>query len=200
VICGSVTKEIPVTFFLTEEDNDEEFVLTLRSKDFTLTKVGARYNLYDGEVDASDIVWSTDHAEVVTITNGIVTAVGNGRTRVYGEYGDQKVSCWVSVQLPDEDSTTREPYRMLINGRLRPPADEYNAAIILHVGERCELTVEELIYDGQHEPLQNISWSASREGICSIAGDVVTAEAPGQVEVTAIVDGYIFTCTCTVMS
>lgn len=211
VTCGDVTVECPVSCEIENPDvteptetteTPEGFVLKLQSKDFTLKKAGATYVLYEGEVDASDITWTTDNEEVATIEKGIVTAVGNGRTRVYGEYGDQKVSCWVSCKLPEEAATepadpdTTEPgdenaaaYKLLINGHVSPYGDEHNAEVSITVEEEFRLTVED-----EAGVRQDVTWEASKEGICSVDGRTVTGEKKGKVTLTATIGDQTFKC------
>ena len=212
VLCGE--KEVPTD--PTEEPTDptdptepteepENFVLKLKSKDFTLKKAGATYKLYDGEVDASDITWTSDNEEVATINDGVVTAVGNGRTRVYGEYGDQKVSCWVSIKLPEEEVTeptepeetepeVTEPeetgsYRLLVNGRVSRYGDEYNAEVTIAIDEEFRLTVED-----EAGVRQDVTWKVSKDGICSINGRTITGESKGKVTLTATIGDKTFKC------
>lgn len=210
VTCGDVTVDCPV--LCGEKDTEtteptdptetpEDFVLELKSKDFTLKKAGATYKLYDGEVDAADITWTTDNEEVATIKDGVVTAVGNGRTRVYGEYGDQKVSCWVSIKLPEEAVTEptepeeTEPeedagsYCLLVDGHVSPYGDEYNAEVTITVGEEFRLTVED-----EAGVRQDVTWKASKDGICSVDGRTITGEGAGKVTLTATIGDKTFKC------
>lgn len=208
ITCGDITVDCPVvcgekntetTDPTDPTDPPEDFVLKLKSKDFTLKKAGATYVLYDGEVDASDITWITDNEEVATIENGIVTAVGNGRTRVYGEYGDQKVSCWVSCKLPENEVTEptdpneEDPnagsYRLLVNGRVSPYGDEHNAEVTITVGEDFRLTVED-----EAGVRQTVTWKASKDGICSMDGRTVTGESAGKVTLTATIGDQTYKC------
>lgn len=83
---------------------EPEFVLELNREDFTMNSYGEKHNLYNGTLDASEITWYSDDETVCTIENGVVTAVGQGTTKVYGVYGDQVVSCIVRCS-----STVVEP-------------------------------------------------------------------------------------------
>ena len=216
VTCGDVTVDCPV--LCGEKDTEtteptdptdnteptqtpEDFVLKLKSKDFTLNKADATYKLYDGEVDASDITWTTDNEEVATIKDGIVTAVGNGRTRVYGEYGDQKVSCWVSIKLPEEavteptepDETEPEEtttYAIRINGKKPNYGTEQAAEATITIGE--ELSVKIVDEDGKRVDAE---WTASGKGEVSIDGNTITGEKAGKVVLTAEINGQKLTCT-----
>ena len=240
VTCGDVTVQCPVVC-QTEEDPTEEtdpvettepteetepteadgdFKLKLNREDFTLKKKGATHKLYAGDVDAADITWTSDNEEVVTIEKGVVTAVGNGRTRVYGEYNGQKVSCWVSCKLPKEDTepeqttapeettepeqttepeATTEPeetvadngdYALKVNGHVSPYGDEENASVTITVGESFRLSVE-----GTQGGAQDVTWSESKDGICSVNGRSITGESKGKVILTATIGDQTFTCT-----
>ena len=210
VTCGDVTVNCPVVCEVepvtepTEAtETPEGFVLKLKSKDFTMKKAGATYVLYEGLVDPADITWTTDNAEVVTIEKGVVTAVGTGRTRVYGQYGDQKVSCWVSCKLPENDTTepadpdtTTNPeevdataYKLLVNGNISIYGDEHNAEVTITVGEEFRLTVED-----DQGVRQQVTWEASKNGICSVEGRTVTGEKTGRVTLTATVGNQTFKC------
>ena len=221
VTCGDVTVECPVlcgekdtetteptdptdtTEPTDPTDPPEDFVLKFKSKDFTLSKAGATYKLYDGEVDAADITWTTDNEEVATIKDGVVTAVGNGRTRVYGEYGDQKVSCWVSCKLPVEEVTepddTTEPdatepeqtatYAIRINGRKPNYGTEQAAEATIAIGE--ELNVKIVDEAGKRV---DVEWTASGKGEVSIEGNTVIGEKAGTVVLTAEIGGQKLTC------
>lgn len=207
VTCGDITVDCPVLceFAPVTEPTEtpEGFVLKLQSKDFTLKKAGATYVLYKGLVDPADITWTTDNAEVATIEKGVVTAVGNGRTRVYGQYGDQKVSCWVSCKLPEntatepaDPDTTTDPedvdataYKLLVNGNISIYGDEHNAEVTITVGEEFRLTVED-----DQGVRQNVDWEASKKGICSVEGRTVTGEKAGKVTLTATIGDQTFKC------
>lgn len=108
VSCGSVRKECrvvcqftsdpptePGTEPSTEPSTEPQEVLELNREDFTLFSVGDTWRVYDGTISNLLIAWSSDDPSVATIEGGLVTAVGAGVTRIYGEYNGQKVSCIV---------------------------------------------------------------------------------------------------------
>ena len=67
--------------------------LELNREDITLLTWNETWDLYTGDIPAELITWTTDNAQVATIEDGVVKAVGVGMTTVYGEYNGQKVSC-----------------------------------------------------------------------------------------------------------
>ncbi len=214
VTCGDVVRDCPVKCELTEEttapedateepteettEPADEFQLKLDKSDFTLFKAGETCDIYSGEVKASKITWTTDNEDVATIKDGVVTAVGNGRTRVYGEYNGTKASCWVSCKLPEEATepeATTEPeqtndrYTLMVNGHVSPYGDEENAEVSIAVGETFRLTVED-----DQGLRQDVTWKASKDGICSVEGRTVTGEAAGKVTLTAKLGDQTFKC------
>lgn len=220
VSCGEVTKNVPVICI--EENTDatdptdptentdpvevpDDFVLKLNRKDFTLSKAGDTHNLYKGDVPASEITWESLDETVVTVKDGVVTAVGKGRTQVVAKYGDQEVSCWVSSNAkntqvteptePTEPSAT-EPeeeetasYTLLVNGRVSPYGDEHNAEVTISVDEGFSLTVTD-----EAGANQSVEWKASKEGICSVNGKTITGESAGKVTLSATIDGVTLKC------
>lgn len=196
VTCGNVVVDCPVLCGGEEStestQSPESFVLTLQSKDFTLNKVGATFDLYNGEVDPAQITWTSDNEQVATIKDGIVTAVGNGRTKVHGVYGEQKVFCWVSCKLPE--ATVTEPgavtYSIRING-IEPYFGTPQAAeVTVDIGE--ELNIKVVDENGKRVEAE---WTASRKSIVTLEGNTVIAEKAGNVILTAEVDGQKLTCT-----
>ena len=209
ISCGAIEIDCPV-LCVDESADPENFELKLKSKDFTLKAVGATYQLYSGAVSAKDITWSSDDEAIVTIKDGVVTAVGEGRTRVYGEYNDQKVSCWVSVTLPEEvvpepDDTpevpgdTEEPdvtepeethtYAIRINGKKPNYGTEQAAEVTIKVGE--ELTIKVVNENGTRVDAE---WTASKSGIVAIGTSTITGEKAGTVTVSVEIDGQKLTC------
>ena len=215
VLCGEKDAEVteptteatePTTEPTEPTEEPEDFVLKLKSKDFTLKKAGATYKLYDGEVDAADITWSTDDEEVVTIKDGVVTAVGNGRTRVYGEYGDQKVSCWVSIKLPEEATEPTEPegtepeetepedaavYAIRVGGKKPSYGTEQAAEATITIGEELNVKIVKIM--GDAEKRVDVEWTASKSGIVTVEGNTITGVKAGTVTLTAVIDGQKLT-------
>lgn len=71
--------------------------LKLNRSDFTLDKNNTKWNLYSGALDPTQITWTSGNTNVVTVKDGVVTAVGNGSTEITAEYNGQMVTCKVYV-------------------------------------------------------------------------------------------------------
>ena len=101
VTCGDVKAECSVvcTIAVPEETTTAETIspdeLKLNREDFTLSSKGQTWKLYNGDIPADQITWTSKNEKVATIKKGVVTAVGSGTTTVHGEYGGVKVSCIV---------------------------------------------------------------------------------------------------------
>ncbi len=83
----------------------------LNRYDITLFSPGESWGLYDGELPVEDIQWTSDDESVARIKDGVVTAVGNGTTTVYGTYRGVSDSCIIrcswegGATLPPEEPT-----------------------------------------------------------------------------------------------
>lgn len=100
ITCGS--EEVTVTV------NSTVGVIELRFiyKTNTLKSEGETCIVYIKEtsgIDPADITWTTDDEKVATISDGVVQAVGEGVTKVYGEYKGAKAYCTITVDFEDEE-------------------------------------------------------------------------------------------------
>lgn len=212
----------------TEPTEDPDgFVLELRRFDFTMTTEGETFRLYNGDVSAFEITWTSEDESVATIENGVVTAVGKGTTKVIAEYDGQKAVCIVRCNLPQEDTEeptenteateptettepvgttepeepttpteeTTEPdndtptYVLRKNGFKCTYGDDFTAHATISVGESFKLA----IVNADNEA-QDVNWSASKEGICTVKGTTVKGIASGKVKLSVNYEGKDYTC------
>lgn len=118
ITCGAVTKECTVTCQLPTEANTidptateestgsteetgatEEF--RLNREDMTLNGKDDKWTLYDGNIEKSQITWTSENEAVATFVEGVVYLKGVGMTTVHAEYQGQKVSCIVRCKLDE---------------------------------------------------------------------------------------------------
>lgn len=95
---GETTDETTADTTYTQDD------LRLNRADITFSYEGETWKIYSGNIPAEDITWSSGNSAVATIENGVVTAVGNGRTTVYGKYGEMEVSCIIRCSFTTKES------------------------------------------------------------------------------------------------
>lgn len=211
VICGSVeaTCEIICDFDgqATEATTEPSTVpeettapvvaaeFTLNREDFTLTFKGETWDLYDGEIPADQIKWTTNDEKVATIKDGVVTAVGAGYTYVHGEYNGAKLSCKVicsdAVGKPDANGTVTES-----GAAAQGPFKISNTDVSLQfVGDKFTLK----LLDANNQ-IVIVSWQVADPTICSVDGNLITGIAPGRTNVYVTVDGNTYTCIVRVKS
>ncbi len=194
--CGEIVKECRVIcmFDGTPEEttspttesgvSSEEF--KLNREDFTLTKKGAEWNIYDGDIPVKQIAWTSDNEKVATIKDGVVTAVGAGITTVHGEYNGTKLSCTVrcaaTVGTYVEPSTDSETESANYNISLTD--------VTISVGEVFTLKLLDLNYNAV-----DVIWSVENESICSASGNNVTGLASGITKVFVVYEGVEHSCT-----
>lgn len=189
VTCGELSVECRV--ICTIESEAEETTVAVYStadfklnrEDFTLNSYGATWTLYKGDIPADVITWTSNDEKVVTIKDGVVTAVGPGMATVYAEYGGVKLECIVrcadSVKAPAET---------------QPPAEAaYKISatdVTIKVGETFALTIE----DKEGKKVE-VTWVCANTEICTVSNGTVTGVAKGTTVVGATVDGVPYRCT-----
>ena len=226
IICGDVKVECPVSCVFEEDVTNptnpddpidptdptdppevpDGFVLKLNRTDFTLAAKGSTWQVYRGEVDASEITWSSDNEAVATVVNGQVTAVGHGSTQIHAEFNGQKVSCWVRCPFADEEPTEPETpedpdaptepaptvYTIRINGLVPYYGNGSNEVdTSWKVGETFSLTVED-----EMGARKDIQWQIPDKTVCSIEGKTVTClAATKKMLITGEYEGVTYTVT-----
>lgn len=61
----------------------------------TLRSEGETWNCYKGNIPVEEITWKSDDESVATVKDGIVTAVGAGKTEIHAIWGDIDLVCVV---------------------------------------------------------------------------------------------------------
>ena len=190
VVCGDVTAQCNVicAFEDPSEETTQETIsaeeLELNRKDFTLSNNGDSWNLYNGDIPADQITWTSDDEKVATIKNGIVTAVGGGYTTVHAEYMGVKVSCIVRCAGPKyqepaagEESAANADYTIS------------HSDVTLQVGKSFELTLTD-----KEDNAVAVTWTSGNTAVCTVSGNTVTGVAKDQTVVTTIYEGVTYSC------
>ena len=217
ITCGDFTKTCKVVCVLGEDQPDEPTTpivpddpdepvpeLKLNRTDFTLNKKGTYHILYKGEIDPAEITWTSRNEKVVTVENGKVVAVGVGRTQVIAEYKGQTASCWVSCSwsetepkpdTPDTPSTPSSAYFLKVDNR--DPVYQYNnkdnsADVTINLNSN-QLSFKLTIVNADGAVMNDVVWTMSKTGICSISGTTVKGLSEGTCILTAEYKGVTYT-------
>ena len=193
VSCGSVTTECTVTCIFPTEDTDD-VKISLNRKEITFNTEGQSWVLYDGEISASEIIWSSDDNKVATIENGKVVAVGSGDTTVNATYNNQTVSCVIHCNFKSGDNTG--------SGNISEATGEgdnsyklynpigYADDVTINIGDSFPLQ----LVDEDGNKVNDAEWNVKNDAICSFENNTVKALAAGYTEITATYNDTVYTC------
>lgn len=127
----------------TEAPTEPEGTLSFNTYDITFRIPGDSWEVYDGTLPKDAVSFSTDSEAVATFENGVVTAVGNGTTKIHATFGDEIITCIIRNVFETKD-LSREPL-------LEPPeVTEDNAAFFddaVFVGDSVTLMLYNHVMD-----------------------------------------------------
>ena len=178
VYCGDqmvtcmITCDIGIVSTQPSEPSQPTIVLELNSAEFTLRGYGTTHMLYSGELDPSQIVWTSSDEKVATVTNGEVMAVGNGNAVITAEYMGQTATCIVHCQdVVKADYELRTRYGLGHDFTLK-----VGDTIVLYLADKAS---------GLRIQAEHLNFSVSRDGVIKIDADgKITALSSGTVTVT----------------
>lgn len=207
ITCGSFTSECvvkcsfsgtvepstptdPVDPSVPSDPVDPDVELKLNRTDFTLSRKGESWKLYSGDLDPSEITWTSNNEDVVTVENGKVVAVGVGRTQIVAEYEGQKATCWVSCRWEEEtepDEPSDEP--------VTPSEPDDTVVLELNRTDFTLLYKGEVwnVYSGDLDPAE-ITWSSDNESVVTVTNGKVVAVGRGQTTIYAEYQGQKVSC------
>ena len=129
--------------------------------------------------DSSDsVVWSSSNTSVVTVSNGVVTAVGNGSATITAKAGSKSATCSVTVTTPATGISLSK------------------TSLSLNKGNTATLTATVTPNDSS----DSVVWSSSNTSVASVSNGVVTAVGNGSATITARAGSKSATCSVTVTS
>lgn len=209
VTCGDITQQCRVTCSweeettedTTEETTEETTVpvevdgeIKLNRTDMTLIREGETWNIYNGTVAVDAITWTSGDESVATVKNGVVTAVGVGKTTVYAEYNGEKFSCIVRCNWSESTESTGIAGNgggITEDGGTTASGDykiysAYGAAsdVTIKVGDSLTLSLKD-----SNGNQVTATWSVSDESVLNINGSTITGVAKGKVNVIATYNG-----------
>jgi len=169
---------------------------SMNRKDITLSKKDETWDLYskNSTIPKDLIKWYSDDESVATIENGIVKAVGGGKTKVHGECNGITYSCTIRCSLPkteDKDDKQDET----------TPDEEEKTVRISHTdvtlkpdGDANEKSFSLYLKDADGNKL-DVTWTASEEGYVTIEGNKITAIKAGKsITVSTTYEGETYKC------
>lgn len=118
------------------------------------------------EVKKYHLTWESSDQSVVTVSNGVITALGAGTAEITAEYGNKKATCEVTVRVPvDSIGFTQK-------------------AVSLVKGQREKLVLEILPEEANTD--KEIIWNSSNPKVATVnKNGLVVALSQGETEITA---------------
>jgi predicted small lipoprotein YifL len=96
-----------------------DLFLTVSSINFSL--VGESEDIYVGTAPREEITWTSADESVITVENGVLTAVGVGTTTVSAAYGDQYMECTAGCLAETEEGLIALGYDVIRQPKRLPP-------------------------------------------------------------------------------
>ncbi len=179
----------------------------LNRVDFTLNGYGATWDLsanspdqygnnYEGPADVSEVTWTSSDPTIATVENGVVTAVGNGKTYIIAEYNGQRRECivrCVNATAPSTDVGGGEDVGGEDNpgGEVTEPLYALDMTdISLNPGEACYRPLR-LVEKETGRNVLDVTYVSSDPSVCTVDenGNIV-AQADAAGRATTIVVTY----------
>lgn len=108
------------------QHSEQEGTVYLTVSEITFDVAGEKENIYIGTALVESIQWYSEDESVVTVDNGILTAVGAGKTVIHAELGEQHWQCIARCLASNSkeyqrvsDERKKEPKRL-------PPVTDYD--------------------------------------------------------------------------
>lgn len=109
--------------------------LFLSVSKITFSVVGESENIYLGSVPAELITWESSDPSVITVENGLLTAVGVGSATITCTYGDQVLSCEAGCLATDAESLKALGSDVLRTPKRLPP--NYDGEEVTYFNDAC---------------------------------------------------------------
>ncbi len=153
--------------------------LTLKvNETFTLSATVAPENATDKAVK-----WTTSDSGVVRVSNGIVTAVGEGTAKITAAAGGKSASCTVTVEKEETEIIPVESVTLNRNS--------------LELGLNEAFTLSATVAP-ENATDKAVKWTTSDSGVVRVSNGTVTSVGEGTAKITAAAGGKSASCTVTV--
>ena len=158
----------------TVPEKEGHLFLTVSSINFSL--VGESENIYVGTAPLEEITWASADESIITVDNGVLTAVGVGTTTVSATYGDQYMECTAGCLAATEEDLFALGYGVLRQPKRMPPIYDDEEITYFEdtgiVGDSITYVMSQ--YEQMHDLLGNTTFIA--RGGCSIVGFVLNSK------------------------
>ena len=153
--------------------------LTLKvNETFTLSATVAPENATDKAVK-----WTTSNSGVVRVSNGTVTAVGEGTAKITAAAGGKSASCTVTVEKEETEIIPVDSVTLNRNS--------------LELGLNEAFTLSATVAP-ENATDKAVKWTTSDSGVVRVSNGTVTSVGEGTAKITAAAGGKSASCTVTV--
>lgn len=175
--CGEFVSECRITVMIpvTSVSISQNAATLNKGETLTLTAAVGPSNTTEDR----SISWSSDNTSVVTVKDGVVTAVGPGTARITASHGKYYASCTATVFSPMTGIELGQTTLSVIEG--------YTGTLSVNV--LPEDTTDDC----------KVAWSSSDDTIAAVKDGIVTGVREGNCEITAKCGAYSVTCQVTVI-
>ena len=165
-----------------------------------------------GPEEAAKFTWKMDDESIATVDNGYITTVAPGRTTLRVFYGDEQVGyclirCnWTEEEKPEEPETPEDPenpddpavpgeeYSLKINNVTHPfkyNGKENSADVTINLNSNVK-SFKLTIVNKDGAIMNDVVWTLSKDGICSVSNNTVKGLSEGNCTITAEYEGVTF--------
>lgn len=142
-------------------------IVALLSKETYQLKLTASDEYGNEKVVSNDATWKSSSARVADVKKGFITAYGSGKTNITAEYGDQKVTIAVEVDVVE---------RMEIS----------ESSLSLKSGDTTDLTLNVMLSDGSTRDVTSAAeWKTNSYKVATVSKGKVKAVEYGKAKITA---------------
>ena len=135
------------------------------------------------------VTWTSGNEKIVTVTDGVITAVGAGTAKIVASCGDVTAECLVTVEVPIT-GIVLDKTELALENKITGDNTIYATAVI-------KATIQPEDATGDKE----ITWTSSDEQVVTVKDGNVTAVSDGTAIITATTsNGKTKTCNVTVTS
>ena len=216
VLEGGDQPDVPSTPTVPDEPDEPMPPFEIRSTDVSFKAKGYRWRAFKetddfGDEEAAKFTWKMDDESIATVVDGYVTVHAPGRTTLRVYYGSEEIATciircnWTETQqpetpdepedpeIPDEPATPAGEYFLKINNATHPYKydGENSADVTINLNSNVK-SFKLTVVNKDGAIINDVVWTMSKEGICSISGTTVKGLAEGTCRITAEYQGMSF--------